>query len=690
MANMRSDRTQTRWLNGVVPFEIDPSIGAAGRTLIDGAQRTWQSLAPVRFVERQGENDYVAFQRKNDECFSAVGRHGGMQSIGCEFPLVPLAPPAGQLASAAQEGAQRDLLFVGTDGAVYVLWTVGPLTWSDAVRISDPGLAVPGSPIALARQGDHQLDAVFVAADGRVCVMWVIGGDVWQGPVGLTGPGTALPGSPVALEHQGPDQLDAVFVAPDGRVCVMWVIGGDVWQGPVGLTGTGAALAGTPVSLAHQGDHQLDAVFVAPDGRVCVMWVIGGDAWQGPVGLTDVGIAAPGTPVALDHQGNNQLDAVFVGADGRINVMWVIGGDPWQGPVGLTAPGVAAAGAHVSLAHQGGPNQLDAIFVGADGRINVMWVIGGDPWQGPVGLDGVVAAGTPACVVVHPGDTVEVMVAGNDSELYSLSVVGLGVWSGLSALGSGFGQATVTHECGHALGLFHEQQRPDRGAFVTYYAANVQAGEEHNFDVPPEARGLGPYDYGSIMHYGPGAFSAPGMGPTLQGPPGVFFGSAAAPSAEDARAMRYIYGQVTQPGAHVAAAPQTADQLTLCFADTFGALSVMWVVGGGIWEVAVPLTAPGVLVPGGSVSLTHQGPDQLDAVFVGVDGKINVMWAQGGGAWQGPVGLTDPGVAVPGSPVALDHQGPDQLDAVFVGVDGKINVMWAQGGGAWQGPVGVS
>jgi len=76
------------------------------------------------------------------------------------------------------------------------------------------------------------------------------------------------------------------------------------------------------------------------DGAVNVLWVNGLGPWQGPVPLTAKGFAQPGTLVALNYQASmNQLDAVVVGLDGAVNVLWVNGLGPWQGPVPLTAKG---------------------------------------------------------------------------------------------------------------------------------------------------------------------------------------------------------------------------------------------------------------------------------------------------------------------------------------------------------------
>ncbi|GMR57512.1 hypothetical protein PMAYCL1PPCAC_27706, partial [Pristionchus mayeri] len=63
---------------------------------------------------------------------------------------------------------------------------------------------------------------------------------------------------------------------------------------------------------------------------------------------------------------------------------------------------------------------------------------------------------------------------------------------------------------GHALGMWHEQSRPEAEDYVTVSLQNIQDAYQGQFTQgnPNDAEDFGvPYDYGSVMHYEQNAFS---------------------------------------------------------------------------------------------------------------------------------------------------------------------------------------
>jgi len=74
-------------------------------------------------------------------------------------------------------------------------------------------------------------------------------------------------------------------------------------------------------------------------------------------------------------------------------------------------------------------------------------------------------------------------------------------------------ERTITHEILHAVGVFHEQSRPDRDAYVLHLPGHVELDREGNFDKITEGYTAGPYNWTSVMHYRGNAFSD--GGPTL-------------------------------------------------------------------------------------------------------------------------------------------------------------------------------
>lgn len=98
-----------------------------------------------------------------------------------------------------------------------------------------------------------------------------------------------------------------------------------------------------------------------------------------------------------------------------------------------------------------------------------------------------------------------IFIEENDPDAHCNSPVGMIGGPQHIRLAKGCSTGSVSHEIGHAVGLYHEHQRQDRASFVKVLLDNVKDGRESNFK--PKGMDVGYYDYDSIMHYPEKAFS---------------------------------------------------------------------------------------------------------------------------------------------------------------------------------------
>ena len=59
----------------------------------------------------------------------------------------------------------------------------------------------------------------------------------------------------------------------------------------------------------------------------------------------------------------------------------------------------------------------------------------------------------------------------------------------------------------HVLGFSHEQNRRDRDSYIKINYENLRPGVRRNFEIFPDGLLCSHYDYCSVMHYSPTAFS---------------------------------------------------------------------------------------------------------------------------------------------------------------------------------------
>ncbi|XP_075315903.1 low choriolytic enzyme, partial [Odontesthes bonariensis] len=99
----------------------------------------------------------------------------------------------------------------------------------------------------------------------------------------------------------------------------------------------------------------------------------------------------------------------------------------------------------------------------------------------------------------------------------------------------------LAHELLHAIGLHHEHTRQDREGYVNINWQNIIPDKKDNFKVKDGDSLNLPYDFGSIMHYGPAYFSIDGSKTLEPKESGVEIGQRTRLSPLDIKKLNKLY-----------------------------------------------------------------------------------------------------------------------------------------------------
>lgn len=677
------------------------------------------------------------------------------QSLGAVLSALNFAPPGGGIASVFYPpNNQLEAFLVGNDGAVYVVWKAQNGLWNLPVRLTATGAASPGAPLsAVFYPVNNQLEVFYVGTDGALRLLWKANNGTWQGPVGLTAP-NVLParGSVAAAFYPLNNQLEVLFADTNGVVNVVWKANNGAWNQRVGLTAANTAPAGAPIALTYYPpNNQLEAHFIAPNGAMTILWKAQNGAWQRPVGITAAGLAPAGSVVtATYYPTNNQLEAFVVNGAGALSLVWKANNGAWQGPIGLSAPGFAVPGGGLASAHYPTNNQLEVVVAGNDGRWYVAWKANNGAWNAPVGLS------SPNQLT--PGARVTLTAYPLNSQLEALAVDTRGSVSLVWKANNGAWQAPTG-----VLASASATQRPvgdtgktpmplaeatagsnlnDDNADITmtvnsnarWYTGLDGVVPANTFDLVSVAlhelgHGLG-FDSSTCFAGDSGCdASTRGTASVLEGkrkavPYTTFLENAAGTRLDTITngttlAGALTSGQVFWGGAAGRAAagnqrPRINAPGTWAPGSSIAHLDEATYASTGLNALMTPAIGPaeanqqpgvialGVLADLGWKVRTYAHPpaanstwaayqplgDQLEVFTVRSDGALTLRWKAENGAWNAPIALSAAGLAPANAPVASVFQPlNNQLETFVVGNDGAVYLVWKAQNGRWNAPI---
>ena len=249
-------------------------------------------------------------------------------------------------------------------------------------------------------------------------------------------------------------------------------------------------------------------------------------------------------------------------------------------------------------------------------------------------------------------------------------------------LASGCSLGNTIHEIGHTIGIWHEQSREDRDNFIQIVFSNIQPANRHNFDQHiTDGDDIGPYDYGSIMHYPANAFAIDPSRPTIIAPQPI--GQRAALSAGDIAAVNKIYPRKTILGDTSTNGPALANrggEVLLGWTGTGNLrLNFMKSNNGQTFTNKVTLGDTSPVAPVLAVF-----NNRYVVAWIGVgNNRLNVMQSSNGMSWSNKRTLNETSLSTPALGVFNNR-----LYIAWRGVgNNQLNVMRSSDGITWTNKV---
>lgn len=339
---------------------------------------------------------------------------------------------------------------------------------------------------------------------------------------------------------------------------------------------------------------QTDLFAVDDTGNIVVWWGDGVGGWNGPSYLTSDSTFVPGGCVQAAQRAAtpNQTDVFAVDVTGVIQVFSVIASANWAQTATIGNPGQFVPGAPIAVSQQFGvPEQTDVFCVDASGTLFVSWA-GPGGWQPPRQIWSPEFSYPGACVVASnhfgiPNQT-DVFVVGGGGTVWVASVQSSQPW-------------------GSAITVSKAFILPPHGGIAV----------SNQFGIPSQTDVFAVDSTGTLTVYWAFGNATSWGGPAAIGPAGTF-----------------------PPGAQLAASNQFGlpDQTDVFAIDNSGALTVSWVVGGGVWAGPVRISPSGLFEPGAAVAACGQAgvPNQTNVFALNRWGVILFFKVLGGGTWEGP------------------------------------------------------